>query len=633
MRYLLGIVLALVCFSDTEGSREKMTQRIRKNARTIVENYLIYEAPNAEENFYQMIDKFVNSDRPDWHFTLLASKLCCFRPSSVRDFAVNLLDVPNLFVLDEVAGFVEPAEEQANLANIVRRISKIGFDPVSDIYDLSRRLFKTLTSLVEDELPLFFKEKDLYSDDSAFLMIRGLVKRLKQLVGLELSVEVIVELTLFKDAILFMTTYLSKESGFPHIFLPLFSDAINICLESESDWKISELAVVSNQLENLLLEQLESFPQLGQLVLSKYPSMKKLVSSVKVEEEVLRSLVPMILEYIDLRRVEMTPTKVLPREEHKFERVFVDVWTRVINNPERYSTTALARWTRKRVAIHLCESTLEKNWELDESTSLAFELAKFYGIDFLNDYSTSLLLDWLPSRKQALGVLLQAAVRYDDFSGPFGVYEDLVYLVGAEKLIKTARVVTAMERADLGSRSAPLVSSPWDWALGFMGLTKDFRHSLSSQQHFTKWLLDRFDQDPFLLPPKIGHVVDLRRRIKDYLIGFPPHLVRVSKFAGNLLESSGETISATRSREIAKMPQTAAIFEAQTGKQDLAKCVEKYIALSQEADKPVKRSMNQKEWNREFLDLYREAVSSIDNGENIKQHLVSRFAYLAACVV
>jgi hypothetical protein len=108
--------------------------------------------------------------------------------------------------------------------------------------------------------------------------------------------------------------------------------------------------------------------------------------------------------------------------------------------------------------------------------------------------------------------------------------------------------------------------------------------------------------------------------------------VRLSKFAGNFIDSS-ETNSAPRPREIAEMPQTAAIFEAQTGNQDLAKCVEKYIALSQETDKPGKLSSNQKEWIWDFLDLYREVVSSIEDGGNIKQKLVSRFAYLAACVV
>jgi hypothetical protein len=80
------------------------------------------------------------------------------------------------------------------------------------------------------------------------------------------------------------------------------------------------------------------------------------------------------------------------------------------------------------------------------------------------------------------------------------------------------------------------------------------------------------------------------------------------------------------------MPQTAAVFEAQTGNQDLAKCVEKYIFLSQETDRTSKYFKSQKDWVFDFLDLYREAVSSIENGDKIKQGVVSRFANLASCI-
>jgi len=527
IRLLLEILLAAVCSAASRGSSERATQMLRKYAEKFVESYLSIDAPNSVEGFNQMIDNIVKSERPDWHFTLFAGQLRYSMTSRVEELALKLLDVPNLFLLEEVPGLVEPAQVQTNLANELRGISQVGLHPdhqTSYLFDspdavnkaVSRRLLGKLVTLVEDKMPgLFTEKKDGPADDwdseapgTVSYMIKGLLNRLVKVRRNEymLPLEVIVDLTFFKDTILFISNLSQGGGG----FLTLFSDAIDICLESAGDGKrmIPEFAVISGQLETLFLGELDIDPQFGQMILSKRSSMKSLLISVEQEAEALTCLVPMILEYLDLGGVSTT--------------ALVEVSVRVINNPQKYSRTALARWMRSTTMKLRSEPSLCKPRVDDETLSLAVMLAKFYGIDFLNEYSTSVLPHWKPAKKHAVGVLLQAAIRDENFAGMFHIEDDLAYKVDEKKLIKAAGVVSAIERLNLGSRSAPLVSSPWDWAARYMGLTplrSDF---------FANLLADRFDVGSLdYLPRKIGNIMDLRRLIEEYLIGFPTHLVKL----------------------------------------------------------------------------------------------------------
>jgi hypothetical protein len=587
--------------------------------------------------------------------------------------ALKLLNIPNLYLLDEVEGLVEPPEKQRELAELLRVVSKMGVSlselcpgrMVDSLTPFSRsgdsfmevNPFMRVKELLRDEMTFIVNSRlDETVQESAHSLVVKLIDEISEMESRSKSVstakkfplEVVVDVFLIQDCVLGLVSFPVENfldiDNFYSILVSSIGEAINLLSGAgdgidEERRVISGFGEISNRLLTSLVSELETAFETTMSSLDwkfiriKHALMRRLVNSIARDDAARFWLVPEILSFVHRKltllhdigelvswRFKENPNDFFGPSYTRFAQnmpyigfieVLVDFSIRAINNPNVFARSGLGHW--------IYNEFYSGSPQIQQVTvKFVHDIAKFYGIDLLNDsnYRDLLLPDWSLERKKALGSLVSASVKLSSVEEDTRAILRELVPVPEDRIVALSNIPEAIvEESFTSSKRAPLLT-PWKGIL------------LRQPQSFesVKRLLER-NVPRLLLPPILGEKGDVRRQIRNFLVAFPPHLVELSRLVGAFLETArGRTNPKNRFNRdlVAGMPQTALIIEAQTGNQRVAGWIAKYIELLQNDGTSAGG------WEYPFLNLYRVALQNLKEGRGIPQTVLIGFAELDA---
>lgn len=689
MKVIFALVLQVLCFG---GIPEEKKRSIRRQVNKVVENYLREEAPNAVEGFVQFIEDFLKSQRPAWHFTILERELnldyrvdylrYCMAPKP-QALALKLLNIPNLYLLDEVEGLVEPPEKQRELAELLRVLSKMGLSlselcpgrmvdsliPFSRSGDSFREVypFMRIQDLLRDEMTFIVNSRlDETVQESAHSLLVKLIDEISEMQSRFKSVstvkkfplEVVVDVILLQDCMLGLVSFPVQDfldiDSFYSILVSSIAEAIDL-LSGAGDGIDEERRVISGfeEISNRLLTGLVSQLETGfvntvssddwKFVRIKHASMRRLVDSIDGENSARLWLLPEIISFMDRGftlshfyaelaswRFKQHPNDFFgpnyERFSHKLGYVgliqsLVDVSVRVINNPNIFSSAALSYWINRKVRSSNGSSS---------SVALRILSPEEETLSFVHDMGKFYGTDLLNEYKNNMLLLPDWSVERKQAVGFLfsaavrlsSVEEDTEAIL-RELVLAPEDKVVEVAKIPIAILDESFIGSKYAPLLTpWKGLM------LRQPRIFASIKLSLDGSVPrLLLPPKLGEQRDVRRQIRMFMIAFPAHLVELSRLVGDFLETArGRTNPNNRfDRDlVAGMPQTALVIESETGNVKVAEWIAKYIALLQN------EGMWAGGWEHPFLNLYGLVLGNLEKGRRIPESVLSRFDHLSS---
>jgi hypothetical protein len=253
-------------------------------------------------------------------------------------------------------------------------------------------------------------------------------------------------------------------------------------------------------------------------------------------------------------------------------RVLLDVSTRILADPNKYSRVALIEWIRSSQArLPFLTNLFQGEEEMDAAiVSIAQRIAIDFGIPILTQYNT-LVPHWSVKKREAVSRLIAVEITFTSAGPAQDTHAMKLAEADEDRLSHANLIINRMMAKGIGIwplKLAPLIDSI-DWAMEFIS---------KPHSRFANWVAQCFPPLPVnLLLPRNVVISEIHRAIDDFT-GFPQKYSQLSEYASALHhETAWDRVLLARTSWPLELPKKVMRLEAHTGNERISQYAAVYL--------------------------------------------------------